>query len=128
MREALEVFVICFDKYVKSDSEINGRLSTAVASVEISFSFCSLLEAQSITLQPCLVKLMRPCMNKVLKMHTDHFKKVVGIFTATDDWVLGKYLISGILNERALPMITARELEYCMITNSGRKLTSMLQV
>ncbi|KAI3951125.1 hypothetical protein MKW98_028529 [Papaver atlanticum] len=127
MREALEVFVIYFDKYVKSDSEINGRLSTAVAAVEISFSFCSLLEAQSIPLQPCLVKLMRPCMNEVLKMHIDHFKKVVGIFTATDDWVLGKYLISGILNERSLPMITGRELEYCMLTNSGRKLTSMLQ-
>ncbi|XP_026423617.1 exocyst complex component EXO84B-like isoform X1 [Papaver somniferum] len=127
MREALEVFVICFDKYVKSDSEINGRLSTAVAAVEISFSFCSLLEAQSIMLQPCLVKLMRPCMNEVLKMHIDHCKKVVGIFTATDDWVLGKYLISGILNKRALPMITGRELEYWMLTNSGRKLTSMLQ-
>ncbi|XP_026389417.1 exocyst complex component EXO84B-like [Papaver somniferum] len=126
-REALEVFVIYFDKHVKSDSEINGRLSAAVAAVGISFSFCSLLEAQSITLQPCLVKLMRPCMNEVLKMHIDHFKKVVGIFTATDDWVLGKYLISGILNERALPMITGRELEYCMLTNSGRKLTSMLQ-
>ncbi|KAI3990819.1 hypothetical protein MKX01_011727 [Papaver californicum] len=114
MREELEVFVICFDKYVKSDSEINGRLSTAVEAVEISFSFCSLLEAQSIMLQPCL-------------MHIDHFKKVVGIFTATDDWVLGKYLISGILKERALPMITGRELEYCVLTNSGRKLTSMLQ-
>ncbi|KAI3984738.1 hypothetical protein MKX01_039355 [Papaver californicum] len=127
MREELEVFVICFDKYVKSDSKINGRLSTAVEAVEISFSFCSLLEAQSITLQPCLVKLMRPCMDEVLKMHIDHFKKVVGIFTATDDWVLGKYLISGILKERALPMITGRELEYCVLTNSGRKLTLILQ-
>ncbi|OVA02343.1 hypothetical protein BVC80_9099g143 [Macleaya cordata] len=126
-REEMEVFVLCFDKYVKSISEINGGLSTAVEAVQIAFSFCSLLEAQSIMLQPCLVKLMRPCMEEVLKMHIDHFKKVIGIFTATDDWVLGKYLISGILKEKASPIIIGHELEYCLLTNSGRKFASMLQ-
>ncbi|KAF9608148.1 hypothetical protein IFM89_007534 [Coptis chinensis] len=126
-REETEVFVSYFHKYVKSISEVNGGLSTAVEAVQYAISFCSILETQSIVLCPFLAKLIHPCVEEVLMMHIDHYKKVIGVFTATDTWVLGKYLIPGILKEEASPMVIGDKMEYCLLTNSGRKLVTLLQ-
>lgn len=126
--EETEVFSACFNKYVKSISEISGGLSTAVEAVQYALSFCSLLEAQKLVLRPCLIKHIRPCMEEVLWIHINHFKKVIGIFTAIDGWSLGRYLISGILNEGCSSMVVGQQPQYCLLTNSGRKFVTLLQV
>lgn len=123
-----KVFAACFDKYVKSISEISGGLSTAVEAVQFAISFCSLLEIQRLVLRPYLIKHIRPCMEEVLHVHLDHFTKVIGIFTATDTWVLGRYLVSGIMNVGCSSMVVGQQPEYCLLTNSGRKFVTLLQV
>ncbi|KAM7501493.1 hypothetical protein LguiB_000397 [Lonicera macranthoides] len=125
--EETKVFATCFNKYIKSISEISGGLSTAVEAVNIAMSYCSLLEKQRIVLQPCLIKHIRLCMEDVLCTHFNHFKKVVTIFTSTDAWVLDRYLVSGILSEGSPSMVIGQQLEYCLLTNSGRKFVTLLQ-
>ncbi|KAK3193474.1 hypothetical protein Dsin_024784 [Dipteronia sinensis] len=125
--EETEMFVAYFNKYVKLISELSGGLSTAVQSVQFAMSFCSLLEIQRLVLLPCLIKQMRPCLEEVLQIHIGHFKKVIGIFTATDSWVLGRYLVSGILNEGEFYMVLEQQSKYCLLTNSGRKFITLLQ-
>ncbi|TXG63872.1 hypothetical protein EZV62_010866 [Acer yangbiense] len=125
--EETEMFVAYFNKYVKLISELSGGLSTAVQSVQFAMSFCSLLETQRLVLLPCLIKQMRPCLEEVLQIHIGHFKKVIGIFTATDSWVLDRYLVSGILNEGEFSMVLEQQSKYCLLTNSGRKFITLLQ-
>ncbi|XP_062024913.1 exocyst complex component EXO84B-like isoform X1 [Rosa rugosa] len=126
-RQETKVFAACFDEYVKSISEISGGLSTAVEAMQFAISFCCLLETQRLVLQPYLIKHIRPCMEDVLNIHLDHFTKVIGIFTATDTWVLGRYLVSGIINEWCSSMVVGQQPEYCLLTNSGRKFVTLLQ-
>ncbi|KAK2648883.1 hypothetical protein Ddye_016372 [Dipteronia dyeriana] len=125
--EETEMFVAYFNKYVKLISELSGGLSTAVQSVQFATSFCSLLETLRLVLLPCLIKQMRPCLEEVLQIHVGHFKKVIGIFTATDSWVLGRYLVSGILNEGEISLVLEQQPKYCLLTNSGRKFITLLQ-
>jgi len=126
--EEIEVFAVSFARYVISVSEVSSRLSTAVESVQFALSYCSLLESQRLVLRPCLIEHVRPCMEDVLLIHVDHFKKVIGIFTATDAWVLGRYLLSGILNESCSSNVIGERPEYCLLTSSGRKFVTVLQV
>ncbi|KAF2314723.1 hypothetical protein GH714_030175 [Hevea brasiliensis] len=93
----IEVFVVSFAKHLKSTSEISSGLSAAVEAVQFAISYCSLLEAQRLVLQPCLVK----------HLHL--------------------YLVSGILNEDCSYMVVGQQPEYCMLTNSGRKFVTLLQ-
>ncbi|KAG6748895.1 hypothetical protein POTOM_048833 [Populus tomentosa] len=125
--EEIEVFAVSFARYVISVSEVSKRLSTAVESVQFALSYCFLLEFQRLVLRPCLIEHVRPCMEDVLLIHVDHFKKFIGIFTATDAWVLGRYLLSGILNESCSSMVIGERPEYCLLTSSGRKFVTVLQ-
>jgi hypothetical protein len=93
--EETKMFVICFNKYVKSILEISGGLSKVVESVQFAMSFCSLSETQTLVLQPYLIKHIRPGVEVALQVHINHYKKVIGIFMATDSWVLGRYLVLG---------------------------------
>lgn len=126
--EETELFVSYFKKYVKLISEVSGGLSMAVEGVKFALSFCTLLEAQKLVLRPCLIKQIRPFMEEVVWIHIDHFKKVICIFTATDAWVLGRYLVSRILNEGGSSLVVGQQPEYCLLTNSGRKFITLLQV
>lgn len=126
--EETEVFSVHFNKYVKPISEVSGGMSTAVQAAQYAMSFCSLLETQRLVLRPFLMKQIRPCMEEVLQMHIDHFKKVISIFSASDSWVLGRYLVSGIINEVGSSMAIEQPPEYFLLTNSGRKLITLLQV
>ncbi|KAK9146332.1 hypothetical protein Sjap_006235 [Stephania japonica] len=125
--EETEAFVSCFDKYIKS-LEIKGKLATAVEAVHSALSYCSILETQCIVLKPYLIKVLRPCMEEVLEMYICHYKKVIGVFTASDAWILDKYLISEILTEAATPAVISNEFEFCLLTTSGRKFITALQV
>lgn len=126
--EEIEVFAVSFARYVISVSEVSSRLSTAVESVQFALSCCSLLETQGLVLRPCLIEHVRPCMEDVLVVHVDHFKKVIGIFTATNAWVLGRYFLSGNLNESYSSMVIEERPEFCLLTSSGRKFVTVLQV
>ena len=66
-----KVFAVCFNKYVKSISEMNGRLSTVVEAVQFAMLFCSLLETQKLELWPQLIKNICPCVEEVLQIHID---------------------------------------------------------
>ncbi|GLU03701.1 hypothetical protein SLE2022_208870 [Rubroshorea leprosula] len=126
-REETKIFVASFDKYVKSISEISGGLSTAVEALQFALSYCSLLETQKLLLKPCLFKHIRPHMEQILRIHIEHFEKVIGIFTASDTWVLGRYLVPGILYGGNSSMDTRQQPDYCLLTNSGRKFLTFLQ-
>ncbi|KAL8225311.1 hypothetical protein R6Q57_017868 [Mikania cordata] len=125
--EETEAFANCFNKHVRSILSINGGLSTVVDSVHFALSYCSLLSSQKLDLQPYLIEHIIPCMKSTLKAHFDHFKKVISIFTSSDVWVMGRYLVSGILIDGSSSLVSEQHPEYCLLTNSGRKLVSLLQ-
>lgn len=126
--EETKVFVSCFVKFATSISEISGGLSTAVEAVQFVLSYCSLLETQRLSLRSCFIEHVRPCMEEVLQIHIEHFKKFVAFFAASDAWDLGRYLVSGILNDGGSSMAIGQQPEYCLLTNSGRKFVILLQV
>ncbi|KAL3753110.1 hypothetical protein ACJRO7_000499 [Eucalyptus globulus] len=128
VHQEVETFVAYFDEYIKSVSEISGSLSIATQSMQFALSYCSLLEMdQQLVLRPHLIEQIQPHMEEVLAIHVDHFKKVVDIVTATDTWILSKYLVSGILAGGYSTMEVGHLPEYCFLTNSGRKLITLLQ-
>ncbi|XP_047336043.1 exocyst complex component EXO84A-like [Impatiens glandulifera] len=123
-----EYFAEYFIKYVKSISEISDGLTTVVEAVKCVLSYCSLLEFQRIKLQSSLIELIRPCLEEVMLVHIDHFKNVIGIFTSSDAWIVGRYQVSGILTESShYSMVIAQKLEYCLLTSSGRKFVTLLE-
>ncbi|PIN07070.1 Exocyst complex subunit [Handroanthus impetiginosus] len=124
--EEIEILAVCLNKYIKSLSEISGRLSAAVDAMQIAMSHCSLLETQRIFLQPSLLEHIRPCIDDVLQHHIDHLSKVISIFTSTDTWVLGRYYVSGILTGRSYAILDQQP-EYFFLTNSGRKFVTLFQ-
>ncbi|KAL8200430.1 hypothetical protein R6Q57_011769, partial [Mikania cordata] len=125
--EETEAFANCFNKHVRSILSINGGLSTVVDSVHFALSYCSLLSSQKLDLQPYLIEHIIPCMKSTLKAHFDHFKKVISIFTSSDVWLMGRYLVSGILIDGSSSLVSEQHPEYCLLTNSGRKFVSLLQ-
>ncbi|WOG81216.1 hypothetical protein DCAR_0100361 [Daucus carota subsp. sativus] len=122
-----EVFANCFKRYISSITETSSGLSTTAEALQFSLSYCSLLEPQRILLQSCLIDYLRPCIDDALKIHFNHFKKVIKIFTSTDAWILGRYPASGIFNEQSCVVVNGEQLEYFLLTNSGRKFLTMLQ-
>ncbi|KAK6141494.1 hypothetical protein DH2020_024761 [Rehmannia glutinosa] len=58
----IEIFALCFNKYVESISDISGGVSTAVDALQIAMPYCSLLENQRIgrKLNNVVPGLMRP--------------------------------------------------------------------
>ncbi|MCD9559766.1 hypothetical protein HAX54_018018 [Datura stramonium] len=121
--EQTAIFSVCFNNYVISMVEPSSGLSAAVEAVQSTMAYCSLLEAQGIELQSSLMEHIRPCIQEVLQIHVEHFKKVIGIFTSCETWVLGRYLVSGILS----PTNSGQLSEYCLLTNSGRKFITLNQ-
>ncbi|KAL8200558.1 hypothetical protein R6Q57_011897 [Mikania cordata] len=122
--EETEAFANCFNKHVRSILSINGELSTVVDSVHFALSYCSLLSSQKLDLQPYLIEHIIPCMKSTLKAH---FKKVISIFTSSDVWVMGRYLVSGIFIDGSSSLVSEQHPEYCLLTKSGRKFVSLLQ-
>ncbi|KAL5990404.1 hypothetical protein ACLOJK_011304 [Asimina triloba] len=126
-RQETENFACYFGRYVKSISETTGGISLAVESVKHTISFCSMLDSQRILLRPYLIKLIRPCVEGVLQMHLEHERQVIDIFTGTDSWLLSKFRIAELLRDRHSYVATAGEVEFCLLTNSGRKFITMVQ-
>lgn len=126
--EHTEAFATCFDKYVKSISEINGGLSTAVEAAQCAIAYCSLLDNQKLDVRSSLTNHLRPCMEHVLEINVDHYKKVINIFTSTESWIIGRYLVSSILSKGSSFTAVDKKPEYCFLTNSGRKFVTLFQV
>lgn len=128
VREETENFGRHFYKYVHSISEMNGGLSLAAEAAISAVSLCSLLKSQRIVLLPNLLESVRPCMEEVLQMHVDQLKKVVHVFTTTENWTLGKFLTLGILRDTSPLSGIGDKVEYCLLTSSGRKFITLMQV
>ncbi|KAK9055691.1 hypothetical protein SSX86_026776 [Deinandra increscens subsp. villosa] len=126
--EETEAFAACFIKHVRSISQINGGLSAVADSVHFAMEYCSLLESQKLKLQPCLIEHILPCMEGILKAHFNHFKKIISLFTSSDVWVMGRYLVSGMLTDGSSLLVSEQHPEYCLLTNSDWKFVSLLQV
>ncbi|ESW16857.1 hypothetical protein PHAVU_007G190500 [Phaseolus vulgaris] len=121
-------FIVCFDKYIKGTSAISGGLSSAIKAVKFAVIYCSLLENQKLVLQPYLVKHLSPCVEEILNTHIKHFRKVIAIFSASDPWILEKYLVSGVFVGAGSSTLAAGEQhDYCLLTTSGRKVLTLLQ-
>lgn len=128
--EETKSFTICLEKYVRSISEMSGGLSTAIEVVQSAVSYCSLLENHNLVLvlQPYLIRNLCPCMEEVLLLHINHFKKVIAIFSSSDPWVLDRYLVPGLFGRESSTQAVGQQLEYCLLTSSGRKFMTLLQV
>nr|GMD20108.1 exocyst complex component EXO84A-like [Ipomoea batatas] len=125
--EETEVFANCFSIYVKSLVELSSGLPIVIEAMQITMSYCSLLESQGLVLHSNLIKHITPCIEQVLEVHIQHFKKVIGIFTSSDTWFLGRYLVSGMLNQETSSTIKGQQSEYCPLTNSARKFITLFQ-
>ncbi|XP_009788412.1 exocyst complex component EXO84A-like isoform X2 [Nicotiana sylvestris] len=125
--EQTVTFAVYFNNYVESMVEPSSGLSTAVEAVQSTMSYCSLLEAQGIELRSFLIEHIRPSIQKVFQIHIEHFKKVIGIITSSDTWVLGRYLVSGILSPDSYSANSGQLSEYCLLANSGRKFITLSQ-
>ncbi|QCE06737.1 Exocyst component Exo84 [Vigna unguiculata] len=126
--EETKSFIICFDKYIKGTSAMNGGLSSAIKAVKFAVIYCSLLENQKLVLQPYLVKHLCPCVEEILNTHIKHFKKVIAIFSVSDPWILEKYLVSGVFVVAGSSTLAVGEQhDYCLLTTSGRKVLTLLQ-
>ncbi|XP_051141910.1 exocyst complex component EXO84A-like isoform X2 [Andrographis paniculata] len=124
--EEIDMVADCFGKHVNAVPEISGRLSAAVDATKIVTSYCSLLEAQRIFLQPHLIEQIYPCIEEVLQLHIDHLSRVVSIFTSSESWILGRYYVSGILTGQSC-VIVDQQPEFFFLTNSGRKFATLFQ-
>lgn len=127
-REETETFGRNFCSYVRSILETNGGLTLAVEAANCAVSLCSLLKHQRMFLLSNLMELIKPAMEEVLRMHVDHFRKVVHIFTASDNWTLGKFPNFGILKEQPPLGRIGDKVEYYILTSSGRKFVTLIQV
>lgn len=122
--EEIKMFNDKFDKYLRSISELSGGLYLAVDAVNTAFSLSSSLKTRGVFLQPDLMKLIRPCVEEVLQMHVNRFRNVVRIWTTTDTWVLGKFFLPGKLRNKT----SLADIEYCLLSSSGRKFITLMQV
>jgi hypothetical protein len=127
-REEIEDFIAAFREYVGSISEAGSgdglALATEAASCAVSYS--SML--RTVVSEEDIMALIRPCMEEVLATYAKHLKKVVRLLVSSDAWVLGKFLMSGILRRRTpFPLSTGGETEHCLLTASGRKFVTLMQ-
>ncbi|XP_027094518.1 exocyst complex component EXO84B isoform X2 [Coffea arabica] len=125
--EHTEALATCLAKYVESISEINGGLSIAAETAQFAIAYCSLLDNQNLDLRSCLTNRVRPSMEQVLRVNVHHYKRVISIFTSNDSWIIGRYLVSGILSKGSSVDVVDKKPEYCLLTNSGRKLVTLFQ-
>ena len=127
-KKETKAYADCFNQYLKSVSELGGGLEMGVRAVQISMSFCSLLETSRLMLRSYLVKHIGPTMEELVHANVEHLKKVIRVFSASDSWVLGRYIVSGITNEGCYSMAVGQETECCMLTSSGRKFARLVKV
>ncbi|KAJ6831413.1 exocyst complex component EXO84B-like [Iris pallida] len=125
-REETESFSHNFCTHVKSISQMNGALSMTVEASINGISFCSLLKPQKIVSQSKLMELIRPCIEEVLQIHVDHFKKDVWLFTTSDNWDLDRFPISGLFRDKSLLTGFGDNVEYYLFTSSGREFVTLM--
>ncbi|XP_062195340.1 exocyst complex component EXO84B-like [Phragmites australis] len=127
-REEMEDLSIAFSEFVKSvsQSEAGQSLVLALEAAKCTLSYSSLLRPLDIVSEHDLVDLIVPCLREVLTMYARHLKEVIRLFVASDAWVLGRFLISGILRSPAAAA-GLLQIEHCLLTTSGRKLITLIQ-
>ncbi|KAL6660906.1 hypothetical protein ACP70R_000290 [Stipagrostis hirtigluma subsp. patula] len=126
-REEMEDFAAVFSEYVKSVSrvEVGRSLVMAVEAAMCALSYSSLLRPLGVVADQHLMDLIVPCMQEVMAMYAKHLKEVIRLFVASDTWVLGRFLIAGIL--RAQSPAGLQHIQHCLLTTSGRKFVTLIQ-
>ncbi|KAM0851521.1 hypothetical protein ACQ4PT_052359 [Festuca glaucescens] len=128
-REEIDDFIAAFREYVGSISEAGSGdgLALATEAANCAVSYSSML--RTVVPEEDILALIRPCMEKVLATYTKHMKKVVRLLVSSDAWVLGKFLMSGILRRRTPSPLPPNggETEHCLLTASGRKFSTLMQ-
>lgn len=128
-REEIEAFGLEFNEFVESITVTSEEgLFLAVESINSTFSYCSLIGHSVTFLLPDLMRLIRPCLKKILQKHAEHLKKVVSLLAAADTWVLSRFLITGLLREKTSLTGVNGKVEYCLLTSGGRKFLTLMQV
>ncbi|XP_072150517.1 exocyst complex component EXO84A [Setaria viridis] len=122
-REEMEDFSVAFSEYVRSamssSQQAGQSLALALEAAECAVSYSSLLRPLGIIAQD-VGGLMAPCILEALAMYARHLKEVVRLLVASDDWVLGRFLMP--------PFAAAADehRRYCMLTASGRKFVTLV--
>ncbi|KAM0914622.1 hypothetical protein ACQ4PT_011388 [Festuca glaucescens] len=128
-REEIEDFIAAFREYVGSISEAGSGdgLALATEAANCAVSYSSML--RTVVPEEDILALIRPCMEEVLATYTKHLKKVVRLLVSSDAWVLGKFLMSGILRRKPPSPLPPNggETEHCLLTVSGRKFATLMQ-
>ena len=124
-REEIEDFIAAFREYVASvsEAEAGDGLALATEAANCAVSYSSML--RTVVSEEDIMALIRPCMEEVLATYAKHLKKVVRLLVSSDAWVLGKFLMSGIL--RRTPPSPVLPTEHCLLTASGRKFATLMQ-
>ncbi|KAG9446880.1 hypothetical protein H6P81_013008 [Aristolochia fimbriata] len=126
-QEETKMFAHRFASYVDSLSETTGGLLLAAEAVQNVIRISSLLDSQRVLLTPCLTKLIQPCVEKVLRIHVGNLKKVIRVIASVDNWTLGKFFVLGLQRCKDSPNALEEKPEYYLLTNSGRKLVTIMQ-
>lgn len=127
-RAELEEFSHIVCAYFKSKSEIIVKFHQAVEVVHYAISLCSLLRSHRLFLAHDLMNYLRPYMEDLLDKHLDHYRDVSRILVENETWVLKKFLLSELIEETPSTAENSAEEEYCLLTCSGRKFVTLIQV
>lgn len=127
-REEMEDLSVAFHEYVSSISEAEAAeglvLTIEAANCALSYYYCSSSSMlRMIVLEEDFMAMIQPSMEEVLAMYAKHMKQVVRLLVSSDAWVLGRFLMSGILR---IPQEGTDE-DYCLLTASGRKFVTLIQ-
>lgn len=129
-REEMEDFSVAFSEYVKSITTSQSSVVVlALEAARCAHSYCALLRPlHVIGSEQDLLDLIAPCLQEVLTMYATHLKEVTRLFVASDTWVLGRFPVSGIILLASPPAAGLQQIEYCLLTASGRKFLTLIQV
>ncbi|XP_068649931.1 exocyst complex component EXO84A-like [Aristolochia californica] len=125
--EETESFAHHVIAYVDSVPLTTAGLSLAAEAVQNVTKICSLLDSQGVLLTPHLMKLIQPCMERLLKTHLDNLKEVIRVFVSVDNWILREFFVLGLRRCRDSSCGIEEKPEYYLLTSSGRKLVTIIQ-
>jgi hypothetical protein len=122
-REEMEDFSVAFSEYVRSSSQ--QSLAPALEAAECAISYASLLRPLGVRISEEDVRgLVAPCIREALATYARHLKEVVRLLVASDDWVLGRFLMPPLF--AAAAAAAEEHHRSCLLTAGGRKFVTLV--
>jgi len=130
-REEMEDFSVAFSEYVRSSQQAGQSLALALEAAECAISYSSLLRPLGTIFEEDVGGLMAPCIREALATYARHLKEVVRLLVASDDWVLGRFLMPPLFAAAAAAAAGVADDDdghrrYCLLTASGRKFVTLV--